>query len=158
MFDQIRVAHPEDLAAAARLRWRSIVDDQDGTPVSTFDEFADTYLAWASAHAASHTCVVAAAEHVVIGTAWAAFTSRVPSPRAQERVTADVQSVYVLPEFRNQGVGEALVRFVIGLANDVGAEHVTVHSSERAVPLYRRTGFASSSRWLQQVATSTIRD
>ncbi|MDO7885724.1 GNAT family N-acetyltransferase [Hymenobacter cheonanensis] len=49
----------------------------------------------------------------------------------------------VLPEFRNQGVGEALVHRVLA---DVRAEapdaaQVYMHAQLRAIPLYERTGF-----------------
>ena len=49
----------------------------------------------------------------------------------------------VLPEFRNQGVGVALVRQVLA---DVRAEvpaaaQVYLHAQLRAIPLYERTGF-----------------
>ena len=49
----------------------------------------------------------------------------------------------VLPEFRNQGVGEALVHRVLA---DVRVEapdaaQVYMHAQLRAVPLYERTGF-----------------
>ena len=49
----------------------------------------------------------------------------------------------VLPEFRNHGVGEALVHQVLA---DVRAEapeaaQVYLHAQLRAIPLYERTGF-----------------
>jgi len=49
----------------------------------------------------------------------------------------------VLPEFRNQGVGEALVHHVLA---DIRAEvpdaaQVYMHAQLRAIPLYERTGF-----------------
>jgi predicted GNAT family N-acyltransferase len=49
----------------------------------------------------------------------------------------------VLPEFRNRGVGEALVHRVLA---DVRAEapdaaQVYMHAQLRAIPLYERTGF-----------------
>jgi predicted GNAT family N-acyltransferase len=49
----------------------------------------------------------------------------------------------VLPDFRNQGVGEALVHRVLA---DVRAEapdaaQVYMHAQLRAIPLYERTGF-----------------
>jgi len=49
----------------------------------------------------------------------------------------------VLPEFRNRGVGEALVHRVLA---DIRAEapyaaQVYMHAQLRAIPLYERTGF-----------------
>lgn len=49
----------------------------------------------------------------------------------------------VLPEFRNRGVGEALVHRVLAdiRAEAPGAAQVYMHAQLRAVPLYERTGF-----------------
>ena len=49
----------------------------------------------------------------------------------------------VLPEFRNQGVGEALVHRVLAdiRAEAPDAAQVYMHAQLRAIPLYERTGF-----------------
>ena len=58
----------------------------------------------------------------------------------------------VLPEFRNLGVGEAMVRQVL---LDVAAEapdaaQVYMHAQLRAVPLYERTGFAKQGEMFEE--------
>ncbi len=49
----------------------------------------------------------------------------------------------VLPSFRNQGVGEALVHQVLAdvQAEAADAPQVYMHAQLRAIPLYERTGF-----------------
>jgi predicted GNAT family N-acyltransferase len=49
----------------------------------------------------------------------------------------------VLPEFRNRGVGEALVHRVLAdvRADAPDAAQVYMHAQLRAIPLYERTGF-----------------
>jgi len=49
----------------------------------------------------------------------------------------------VLPEFRNRGVGEALVHRVLAdiRAEAPDAAQVYMHAQLRAIPLYERTGF-----------------
>jgi N-acetylglutamate synthase-like GNAT family acetyltransferase len=81
--------------------------------------------------------------------AWLAIVPRVPLPRAPERVSGDVQCVYVVPEERDSGIGGRLIDAVLALARDLGVERVTVHSSARAIQAYTRRGFATSSRLLQ---------
>ena len=69
-----------------------------------------------------------------------------PAGAARWRPTAagvKLERFAVLPAFRNQGVGEALVRQVLA---DVRAEvpdatQVYMHAQVRAIPLYERTGF-----------------
>ena len=58
----------------------------------------------------------------------------------------------VLPAFRNQGVGEALVHQVLA---DVRAEapdaaQVYMHAQLRAIPLYERTGFAKEGDMFEE--------
>ncbi len=78
-----------------------------------------------------------------------------PRPGLTTRLSADVQSVFVLPAQRGRGIGAALVRAVTDHALRLGATHVTVHSSEGAVSLYERLGFASSPLLLQAPAPAT---
>lgn len=87
---------------------------------------------------------------MVIGMAWLATTPRVPHPRAFERMSGDVQCVYVTPAERDRGLGGRLIDAVVSWAGDLGLERVTVHSSDRAIPAYSRHGFEASPRLLQR--------
>jgi GNAT superfamily N-acetyltransferase len=73
----------------------------------------------------------------------------VPHPRAFERMSGDVQCMYVVPEQRDCGLGGKLIEAVLAWASCLGLERVTVHSSERAVSAYSRHGFETSPRSLQ---------
>ena len=58
----------------------------------------------------------------------------------------------MLPEFRNQRVGEALVHRVLA---DVRAEvpqaaQVYLHAQLRAIPLYERTGFQKQGEMFEE--------
>ncbi|WP_199834554.1 GNAT family N-acetyltransferase [Streptomyces sp. NRRL F-5755] len=81
--------------------------------------------------------------------AWPAATRRVPSPRAPDRASGDVQCVYVVQGERDGGLGGRLIDAVLDLAYGYGLERVTVHSSDRAVRAYARHGFGTSPRLLQ---------
>lgn len=63
----------------------------------------------------------------------------------------------VNPESRGSGVGEALMRNAIGYLQRKGVETVRLEAVERAVPLYRRLGFAEefdSLRFSRQTGRS----
>ncbi|MFG2191902.1 GNAT family N-acetyltransferase [Streptomyces sp. NPDC048639] len=138
----------------AGLRWQW-VREIGGTPATMREEFVRHFAIWAEENAASHRCLVAVRDAAVIGMGWLAVTSRVPSPRALERASGDVQCVYVVPEERNTGLGAVLIDALLECARESGLERVTVHSSTRAVPAYARSGFAQSPRLLQtDLATS----
>lgn len=86
---------------------------------------------------------------LVIGMSWLAITQRVPHPRAFERISGDVQCVYVVPDERDRGLGGKLIEAVLAWARDLGLARVTVHSSDRAVSAYSWHGFEVSPHLLQ---------
>lgn len=145
---EVRFAEDGELPAVAGLRWRWLEENGD-SPVTTRDDYVRHLTAWAGRNAASHRCVVAVRDGAVIGMAWLAMTPRVPAASVLERATGDVQSVYVLPEERNEGVGDRLIEAVLERARRLGLERVTVHSSVRAIPAYSRRGFEVSPCLLQ---------
>ncbi len=139
----VRPVRREELAAVAGLRWRW-VEENEGTSVASHEEFVQFFVAWALANATSHHCAVLARGETLLGMAWLAVVPRVPRPGVLERASGDVQCVYVVPNERNSGLGGQLIDAVLELAEELGLEHVTVHSSTRAIPAYARHGFAVS--------------
>jgi GNAT superfamily N-acetyltransferase len=80
--------------------------------------------------------------------AWLAVLDRVPTANKYTRRGGDVQSVFVVPELRDRGVGALLMSAVLDEARRLRLEHVTVHSSARAVPFYERNGWNHDPEWL----------
>lgn len=145
----------EDLPALARLKWQDVPADL--TAGRSLDMFTAELGDWWQAHAHTHVAFVARTEDDdrVVGAAWVALVPRVPRPGAPDRISADIQSVFVTPEHRRRGAGHGLVAAACAHAVSVGAERVTVHSSEAAVDLYRGLGFADSPRLQQFLAPTT---
>jgi GNAT superfamily N-acetyltransferase len=143
----VREGTPEDVGALAELRWQA--EERDLTGIDR-DEFLQHFTRWAGAHLDSHLPFVAEVDGVLVGMAWLALTSRVPHPGLLDRRTGDIQSVYVVPELRNRGVGGALIAAVLREAGRRGLERVTVHSGDRPLPFYRRHGFIDDHHWLQR--------
>jgi GNAT superfamily N-acetyltransferase len=111
--------------------------------------FVELFSAWVIEHLSTHLPFLAEVDDQVVGMAWLMVADRVPSPARRRRRTGDVQSVYVVPEFRDGGVGAAPLDAVLAEARRFGLKHVTVHSSRRAVPFYQRTGFHQGQHWLE---------
>lgn len=145
---QVRAATPVDRDAVARLRWRWSVDENGATPQMAHDEYLASARAWFDAHETSHRGFVAVLDGGIVGIAWVALTPRFPTPQSTERVTADLQSVYVEPAHRGRGIGGRLIRAALEQAARSGAERMVVHSSPSAIRLYERAGFSSGSRLL----------
>lgn len=139
----VRRASVQDAAVLAGLRYRSI--DDSAKPAE--GPFVDAFLAWFAAQTATHVAFLAEVDGDAAGVAWLLVAERVPSSGRRRRF-GDVQSVYVLPELRNQHIGAALLAAVLTEARRLELEHVTVHSSDRAVPLYQRAGFRPERTWL----------
>lgn len=132
-----------------RLRWIWNVEERGERPEHTEQEYVTGAAAWARAHAASHLPHVAVAdEGMIVGMAWLALTPRVATTSSFDRLSGDLQSCFVLPRLRGQGIGGRLVRAVLDTATTMGAEHVTVHTSPDAPDMYLRNGFRSSARLL----------
>jgi GNAT superfamily N-acetyltransferase len=91
---------------------------------------------------------VAVRSGVIVGMAWAAVLPQVPSPRATDRASGDVQCVYVAPEERNSQIGSSIMAAILDKARTLGLDHFTVHSSPEAIHLYERAGFIVSPRVL----------
>lgn len=152
-----RRATAADAPALARLRWRWRVDERD-RPAVDETVFLESFAAWVVDHLATHLPFVAEVDGHVCGMAWLVVADRVPHPGVLDRRTGDVQSVYVVPELRNTGVGAVLLDAVLREARDRELEHVTVHSSDRAVPFYLRSGFRDRQRWLEWRPAGAVAD
>ncbi|WP_196278915.1 GNAT family N-acetyltransferase [Catellatospora vulcania] len=146
---RIGQANADDVAGLARLLWLDTLQEEPA-PRSA-DAFAAELAQWWATHRDSHLAFVARLpEPEIVGMAWVALLPRVPRPGAASRLSADIQSVFVMAEHRGQGIGSALVEAASTHATRLGAVRLTVHSGRRAVPVYERLGFASSPQLLKR--------
>ncbi len=143
----VRAAGLTDAPALALLRWRW--RSERGETGLHREQFVDAFVAWMSEHKESHLAWLAEADQVPVGMAWLAVIHRIPGPGHWLRLSGNLQSVYVVPERRKAGIGELLVRAVVGRAQSLGLEYMSVHPSERSFSLYRRLGFLESSGVLE---------
>ncbi|WP_433953639.1 N-acetyltransferase family protein [Curtobacterium flaccumfaciens] len=147
----IRASRPDDMPAVADLRWRWSVDEDGRSPVQTPEEYRRSMTDFAGRHRESHRCVVAERDGVVLGMAWLAVHPRPPAPHVDgDRFAAELQTVYVHPELRGSGVAGRLVTALLELADELGVERTSVHSSVDGERLYRRLGFGDARLLLQR--------
>ncbi|MFC5267313.1 GNAT family N-acetyltransferase [Kribbella qitaiheensis] len=146
---RISQANADDVADLARLLWLDTLDEEPAQ--RSVDAFAAELAKWWAGHQDSHRAFVARLRRPeIVGMAWVAFVPRVPRPGATSRLSADIQSVFVMPKQRGQGIGSALVQAASEHATHLGSVRVTVHSGRKAVPVYERLGFESSRQLLQR--------
>lgn len=101
----------------------------------------EAYAGWVAAHVETHLPFVAEIDGYVVGAAWLLVAERVPGNESLNRRYGDIQSVMVREEYRNRGIGAALMAAILTEACTRGLLHVTVHSGRRAVDFYLRNGF-----------------
>ena len=143
-----RKATADDAGRLAELRWRWAAEERDYAGAD-HDAFVAAFTAWVVEHRPSHLPFLAEVDGAAVGMATLLVAERVPSPARRCRLFGDVQSVYVTPEMRDGGVGAVLLAALLEEARTLGLEHVTVHSSDRAVRFYQRAGFGQDERWLR---------
>jgi GNAT superfamily N-acetyltransferase len=145
----VRRGTAEDAPALARLRWKWRTEERAEPAPPDRGVFIDFFTGWVVDNLATHVPFLVEVDGRTAGMAWLMLGQRVPSPRLFSRRTGDVQSVYVVPELRNAGVGAALLAAILDHARDLELTRVTVHSAERAVPFYLRGGFTDDTTWLE---------
>lgn len=141
-------AGPADIVDLTRLRWAWRVVECGGSGMERA-EFAAAFAAWAAAHADTNVPFLAHVDDGAVGMAWLALVERIPGPERWQRRAGLVQSVYVLPNHRDRGVGAALMSVVTVEAKRFGLDYLMVHPSERSFPFYRRHGFANAAGTLE---------
>lgn len=144
----VRRATTADVPALAELRWRQLTEER-GYGGTDGEAYGELLLGWLDRNSDTHLAFLAELDARVVGMAWLMVAERVPSPAARNRRFGDVQSVVVAPELRNSGIGAALLDAVLVEARRLELEHVTVHSSGRAIPFYERAGFEHDRAWLR---------
>jgi GNAT superfamily N-acetyltransferase len=136
----IRAATLTDARDLAALRWTWRVDEH-GEHGLTHAEFTASFTDWFRNHRDTHLAFIAEAADSPVGMAWLALIDRVPGPGVWLRLAGHLQSVYILPARRGEGIGSALVTAALREAADRGVEYVSVHPSRRSFGLYQRLGF-----------------
>ena len=144
---RIRRAGIEDSDDLARLRWLWRTTERGEHGVSEPD-FETAFSSWWSGHQSDHSAFIAERAGHPVGMAWLAIFDRIPQPQHLERRAGNVQSVFVLEEHRNRGIGGALVDAVIAEAHARGLGYLIVHPSDHAYSLYVRFGFSQTNRIL----------
>lgn len=136
----VRTAGEADLPTLAALR-RTWSEENAGGPVDD-DGFEAAFAEWWTAERASRTFFVVEVDGVPVGMANVKRYDRMPTTgRPNAGCWGYVGNVFVLPTFRDAGVGEVLMSELAAWAAGAGMEHLRLAPSPRSGPFYERLGF-----------------
>lgn len=139
----IRDATPDDASAIASLRlaWA----DERGDTTEAAKTYAAGLATWIESHAETVVGKLAQRDdgHVV-AMGWLAVVDRVPVPTRHDRKTGDIQSVFVLPEYRRTGIASDLLDALVEEARSRGLSKIVLQSSTAGAKFYRRIGWNNS--------------
>jgi GNAT superfamily N-acetyltransferase len=140
---QVRRAGPADAEQLARLRFAFRAER---TPaVEDRSEFLDRCRLWMEERLGSPSgwrCWTAVSGPSLIGTLWMQLIEKLPNPAEERELHGYVSSVYVIPEYRNAGVGSALLDACLTESDRAGVDSVFLWSTPGSRRLYQRKGFA----------------
>lgn len=135
-----RIAGEADLPALADLRWRLCHEDcaESGDKAGFVEAFC-RQVSGGPAAAAVHWMGWQGSRP--IGVVSVIRVAKLPSPDDPAGAWGYLTNVYLLPEFRNQGIGSALLAVATDWARQQQLELLLVWPSARSVPFYLRAGF-----------------
>ena len=89
----------------------------------------------------SHIAIVAEANGVDAGCGAICLTEELPSPDNPSGRCAYLMNVYVEQEYRGQGIGHSLVRWLVEKAKEAGCDKIYLETTVNARSLYINIGF-----------------
>jgi GNAT superfamily N-acetyltransferase len=144
----VRRAAAVDAPLLARLRWQWRGDERGEAGLVSREAFVDYFTTWTIDQLATHLPFLADVDGRPAGMAYLVLSNRTPSPTLMDRRAGDIQSVYVVPELRGQGVGAKLIGALLQHARDLELVYLTVHSAANATDFYAKLGFVDDHQWM----------
>lgn len=147
----VRRAGEDDVAALCSLRVAWTVE---WFGECADEEFGDRFAAWYELEAARRVTWLASVADAPVGMINIAVFERMPRPGTDSGRWGYIGNAFVLPEYRNQGIGAQLLSAALSFADENAFVRVVLSPSERSVPFYQRAGFAPADGLLLRTLRS----
>jgi len=139
---QFRLAEPRDAPQLGNLRWGLRTDDNPIFDASAKSQFVQEFVVWIDNRPDKDLVHwVAERDHELIGVISVRIIHKLPSPEDPDGRFGYLTNTYVLPDYRNNGVGTSLLAAVKKWALDEKLELLIVWPSEQSYPFYERGGY-----------------
>lgn len=152
---EYRLAGTQDAERLAALRWRHKTEDvpPEENPPFDIDEKDGFLRACADflrqALREEFACMVAVEKGEIVAHIYIVTVRKLPKPGKLDGRWGYVTAVYTVPEYRNRGIGGALMEWTKAWCRAQGLEALIVWPSERSVPFYGRAGFDGENDLLE---------
>lgn len=98
--------------------------------------------------AGNHIACFAYAGGQIVGCGGVCVYQEMPSPDNPSGLCAYLMNIYTQPTVRGQGVGKAVVSWLVGQAERRGITKIYLETSESGRPLYQELGFADMNGYM----------
>jgi len=137
-----RQAKKADAQGLAVLRWALKIGDDSPPDAAGRADFIGKFVAWMTgAHDPDLVHWVAEQEGRLVGVISVRIIHKMPSPHRLDGRFGYLANTYILPEYRNAGIGTALLARVKEWALAEDLELLMVWPAELAYPFYERGGY-----------------
>jgi ribosomal protein S18 acetylase RimI-like enzyme len=151
----IRLAHPDDAAVLAKLRYefRATIDRN----VETSPQFLQRCEAWMRERLQQQNwrCWVAERDRTIIGALWLQLIEKIPNPTDEAEHHGYITNVFVREDVRGHGIGSRLLATALAFCKEEPVHAVILWPSNRSRSLYERHGFAVRADLLELIVKST---
>lgn len=89
-----------------------------------------------------HIACFAWVENQIVGCGGICLYQEMPSPDNPDGRCAYLMNIYTRPEVRKQGIGEAIITWLVSRASDLGISKIYLETSKAGKSLYTKMGFA----------------
>jgi GNAT superfamily N-acetyltransferase len=135
-----------DVLTLSELRRMSALEIRPGS--SDDAGFQERFAAWHERESGRRLTWLAEASGQAVGMMNLAVFERMPRPGSDPGRWGYLANAYVLPGYRNRGVGTRLIEAVLAHADARGFARVVLSPSPRSVAFYRRAGFGPAETLL----------
>lgn len=147
---KIRRATLKDYKELARLRWLYSLD-QVKSPNQSEDDFTPNFKNFLKQAIVREEWIIWVAEDKkkLIANAYFYPVYSIPRPGNFHRKFGLISNVFVLPDYRNKGLGSKLIKHVIQWAKKEKFESLVLWHTERSISFYKRAGFEENKNILE---------
>lgn len=89
----------------------------------------------------THIAFICEEKNMIIGTVGVSLFEMLPTAKLTNGKVAKLMNMYVIPEFRNKGIGSEMLNVVLKYAEENGYFKIMLNSSPMGKKLYEKSGF-----------------